>query len=135
MGKNFAKLFAESGLATIKKAIQAANTMVQSFSLEDMGKACDEAQTRLTNEVKRFKNQFFNFIDKYTVEIPYNKNNEYLTYEITPNAFNVSVNSNDGDHVSNHVFTLPSDVDSSEMTQTYDSERKVMIFKFGKHDD
>lgn len=129
---NFTKMLAESGLATIKSAIQSANNMLQSFSLTDMGRACDEIQERLSNEVKRFKTQFFNFIDKHTVEIPFNKENEHLSYEITEDTMSVNVNSHDGNHLSNHVFNLPEDIDASEMTQSYDSERKVMIFKFGR---
>lgn len=133
MAKNFTKLFAESGLATIKSALQNANSMLQSFSLNDMGKACDEIQERLTSEFKRFKGQIFNFLDKHTIEVPFDKTTERLSYDISQDVFTVTVNSRDGSsHLSNHIFNMPENVDFAEMTQTYDSERKVMIFKFGK---
>ena len=135
MKRDFVKMFAESGIATVKSALQSANNLVQSISLNDIGKACNEAQERFVGEYKRFKNQLRTFIDKHTVEIPYDKNTQYMSYEMSNGSFQVSVNSFDCEHVSSHVITLPPDVDTSEITQSYDSERKVMVFKFGKKID
>lgn len=131
--QKYTKLFLESGLATVKSLVQEANNMLQSFSLSDMGKACDEMQEHITADIKKFKSQLRKFIvDKHTVEIPYNHQTEKLIYEISQNVFSANVDTLDGTHLSHHVVNLPEDVDTSEMVQTYDSERKVMVFKFGK---
>lgn len=130
--KNFTELFTNSGLSAIKSMIKTANDMLQSFSFSDMGKACTEAQEKFIADIKHFKSQFLNFIDKHTIEVSFNNKTDYLSYEMTEDTFTVNVNSKDCNHVSNHVFTLPPDVEVSEMTQSYDSERKVMVFKFGK---
>lgn len=130
--KNITELFTNNGLSAIKSMIKAANDMLQSFSLNDMGKACTEAQEKFIADLKHFKTQFLNFMDKHTIEVPFNNKTEFLSYEINEDVFSVNVNSKDCKRVSNHVFTLPPDADTSEMSQSYDSERKMMVFKFGK---
>lgn len=124
--------FAESALASIKTSLREANEMLQSFSLTDVGKACDEAQKRIVDEFNRFKKQIKGFIDKHTVEVPFNNKTDKLSYEVVENLFTVHVTSKDNSHTSTHAFELPDEIDTSDMAQSFDSERKVMIFKFGK---
>ena len=131
MGK-IANLLSNSGIASVKGMMQAANVALQSISLTDIGKACDEGMERLGNEFKRFKEQIKTFTDKHTVEIPFNTQTHHMSYEIRENTLSVNVKSNDDSQVSQHVITVPDDIDLTNMSQSYDSERKTMIFKFGK---
>lgn len=132
MDNKFVDTLANSALATIKNAVSAANNAMQSFSLNDIGKAMDEAKERFANEFNRLKSQLYSFTDKHTVEVQFNKETEGINYAICDNIFNVNVNAKDGTSGQSATFTLPEDVDTTNMQQTYDSERHVMIFKFGK---
>lgn len=131
MGK-FAKLLTESALNSIKGSFNAANNMLQSFSLTDMGKAIDEAQERFKNEFNRFVGQIKNYTDRYTIEIPFNPKIEVISFSIDDSTMNINVRSNDNTSTSNRVITLPDDVDPQEMSQSYDSEKHVMVLKFKK---
>lgn len=128
----FIDIFANSALASLKNTVASANAAMQSFSLNDIGKAMDEAKERFAAEFNRFKNSLYSFTDKHTVEVKFDKATQKINYSITQNIFNVSVNSIDGTVNQNASFTLPEDVDATEMHQTYDSENKVMVFRFGK---
>lgn len=128
----FIDIFANSALASLKNTVASANAAMQSFSLNDIGKAMDEAKERFAAEFNRFKNSLYSFTDKHTVEVKFDKATQKINYSITQNIFNVSVNSIDGTVNQNASFTFPEDVDATEMHQTYDSENKVMVFRFGK---
>lgn len=129
---NIGKFLTESGLKGIKESFKVANDMLQSFSLNDIGKALDEAQNRLKGEFDRFVSQIKNFTDKYTVEVPFNTQTEIISYSIEGNAICITVKAKDNSSTSNKIVELPEDVDLREMTHSYDSERHIMEFKFKK---
>ena len=129
---NITKFLADNALKSIKESVRIANDMLQSFSLDDMSKAIDEAHNRITNEVKRFVGQIKNFNDRYSVEVPFNPNNEIISYSIDENTLFITVKSKDGSSNSNKVVELPQDVNPQEMTHSYDSEKHIMSFKFKK---
>lgn len=127
---NIGSFIANSALASIKNSIKTANDIMQNFSLNDMGKAMDEAQERLKGEFSRFMNQIKNFTDKHVVEVPFNNNTDTFSFEIRGNILSINVRSKDESHISNHVFEIPQDVKIEEMSQSYDSERHILTFKF-----
>lgn len=129
---NIAKFLADNALKSIKESVRVANDMLQSFSLDDMGKAIDEAHDRITNEVKRFVGQIKNFNDRYSVDVPFNPNSEIISYSIDGNTLFITVKSKDGSSNSNKVVELPQDINPQEMTHSYDSEKHIMSFKFKK---
>lgn len=129
---NIMKFFSESALKSIKETVKVANDMLQSFSLDDMGKAFEEAQNRLSNEWKHVIGQVKNFTDRYTVEVPFNPNTEIISYSMDGNTFLITVKAKDGSSNTNKVVDLPEDVNPQEMTHSYDSEKHIMSFKFKK---
>lgn len=130
---NITNFLANGALSSIKSVVQAANDALQSFSLNDIGKAMDEAQNRLKDEFSRFMGQIKNFQDKYTVDVPFNPENQSISYSIDGNTICISVKSTRGGASNlNQVVELPEDVNPQEMIHSYDSERHIMSFKFKK---
>lgn len=70
--------------------------------------------------------------EKHIIEIPYDNETSTFSFKIDGHALDVGVSSNDGVNRSGHMFTIPDDVDVTNVNQTYDPVRKVLIFKFGK---
>lgn len=129
---NLGKLFADNALQSLKNTVKVANDMLQSFSLTDISKAMEEAQTRLKNELVHFIGQVKNFTDKYTIEVPFNPQNETISYSIEGNSVYITVKAKDDSSNLNKVVDLPEDVNANEMDHSYDAERHIMTFKFKK---
>lgn len=130
---NSINTFSNSALNLIKSTIKNANDLMQSFSLNDIDKAINEAKSRFKSEFDRFKSQIKNYKDKFAIDIEFNKNTDVLSYSVEGNSLSVTVNSKDGSRHSSYVYDLPEDVNTSEIIQSYDSELHRLTFKFPKN--
>ena len=129
---SLSQFFADSAIKTVKDTVKIANDMLQSFSFSDIGKAMDEAQTRLKDEFSRFIGQVRSYSDRYSIDIPYDPQKEDISYTIENNTIYITVKAKDNSSNLNKIVDLPEDVDSQEMTHSYDSEKHIMTFKFKK---
>lgn len=95
---------------------------------EKMTKFTTHAQDKISSLVK----QVNTLRDKHIIEVPYDNQKSKFSFKIEGNVLEVGTTSNDGREQSGSRFTIPENVDMTNIRQTYDPIRKVLVFKFGK---
>lgn len=117
------------------------NKMLNRFTSE-----MDDAMSSLDKEMSEFENVFENKFDdfkkyvkdlteKFIVEVPYDRDNETLTYSINGNVITVNVEcceNSENSKKTTITTTLPKNADIEHMKQTYSKEEKKMFFTFDK---
>lgn len=119
-------------IKTCEEKVEDAKKMISEFDADQTKKELLEMGERMKEEFKVLTERVKNYVDKYEINVPYDRETETICHILECNDLTVNVNSRDGSKSQNSTFEIPEGVNLNKFTVTYDEKEKKMFFTFSK---
>lgn len=128
------KLFKKSIFDSFEERLDEMKKSLAELKERDFEKDFENLATNFQTRMDNLKKKWKNLNDRYTFEVPYDRDTQILKYEIKNNKLNVTVTElveSDNSSFSSEsirTVTIPEDADVYNISQKYDKENKKMVF-------
>lgn len=123
-------IFAKSS-QMIDAAVKSMHETINSIDFDEVDKEVKNTFASVKTRVNPLIEKVKTLAAKHVVEFPYDNETSKLSFKIENNVLTVNVSSFDGTVNNTHSMTIPENVDVNNIHQTYDANRKMIVFKFG----
>lgn len=129
------KDFRKHAIGDFDKALKRFDNFFSEIDIDELEEEIQSSQKFFKNQFNILAKKFKNYVDKYVVTIPYDRNDETLQFKIDGQELTITVKTLDDverQEERTTTITLPSDVDPTAMSHSYDKEEQKMRFVFKK---
>jgi hypothetical protein len=126
------KRFRDAAFATLDESANTLKRMLNEIDFTAVTDRFNEVREDISETFATLRKKVKVLTDRFVIKVPFDRENQKLSFTIDDDTINVTVESFDGRSHRKQTTstTIPEFVDTNNMIQRYDDDKKEMIFIF-----